>query len=52
MTDLQAAGLVTPLNLLNGVQRWILTKKGMSHLEAQGLPHRAFRKNAPSRVYW
>jgi hypothetical protein len=49
---LQRADLVSPLNLLNGVQRWVLNKKGMQYLEDHRLLHQAFRQKAPSRVYW
>jgi hypothetical protein len=50
--ELQRSGLVSPLNLQNGVQRWIVLKKGMQHLEHRGLLNQTFRQRAPSRIYW
>jgi predicted HTH transcriptional regulator len=50
--ELQRSGLVSPLNLLNGVQRWIIVKKGMQYLEERRLLNQTFRQRAPSRVYW
>ena len=50
--ELQRSGLASPLNLQNGVQRWIVTKKGSQYLEGRGLVSKAFRQRSPSRFYW
>ena len=52
LSEAQRSGLVSSLNLLNGGQRWILTKKGTRYLEDRNLLKQTFRKRAPSRVYW
>jgi hypothetical protein len=50
--ELQRSGLASPLNLQNGVQRWIVVKKGVQYLEDRQLLSQTFRQKSASRVYW
>jgi hypothetical protein len=52
LSELRRSGLAAPLNLQNGVQRWITVKKGEQYLDERGLRKQKFRQRAPSRRYW